>query len=167
MIDESASLPEIAAAVAVAAIRSGSTICTAESCTGGLIAHLLTEVAGISEVYLGSVVAYSNRAKVDLLDVPASTLEAYGAVSEPVARAMARGACQRFHAALAVSTTGIAGPGGGSVAKPVGLVYVGLCGLGRDDAIELRLRGDRDQIIREATRQALLFLEPVLSSQSH
>jgi PncC family amidohydrolase len=167
MIDESASLPELAAVVARAAMRSDSTICTAESCTGGMIAHLLTGVAGVSQVYQGTVVAYSNVAKLELLGVPPAVLAANGAVSEPVARAMARGACERFHAALGVSTTGVAGPGGGSPAKPVGLVYVALLGLGRDEVDVLQLSGDREAIIRAATRHALRMLEEALAPRMH
>ena len=166
MIDEDGPLRDLAGVVARAAICSGSTVCTAESCTGGMIAHLLTEIAGVSQVYQGSVVAYSNRAKVEILGVPASVLEANGAVSDPVARAMARGACERFHAELGVSTTGIAGPGGGSVAKPVGLVYVALHGSAIDKVKELHVRGPRGVIIREATREALQLLAWALSTRS-
>ena len=167
MVDESAALRELAEAVARAALRSGVTICTAESCTGGMIAHMLTEVAGVSQVYQGSVVAYSNLAKVEILGVPASVVETNGAVSDPVARAMARGACARFHAALGVSTTGVAGPGGGTDAKPVGLVFVAVHGPSLDEVKELHLRGGREAIIREASREALQFLEQALSPRMH
>lgn len=167
MIDESAILRDLAAAVALAAVRAGATICTAESCTGGMIAHLLTETPGVSAAFLGSVVAYSNAAKAEILGVSETILAAYGAVSDPVARAMARGACERFHATLGVSTTGIAGPGGGSAEKPVGLVYVALCGQDLERVIELRLDGDRSTIIREATREALQLLERALSTGTH
>lgn len=102
------------------------TIALAESCTGGLVAEKLTDVAGSSAYFLGGVVAYSNEAKHSLLGVPAALLEAHGAVSEPVARAMAEGARTRFGADIGVSTTGISGPGGGSEEKPVGLVHVAL-----------------------------------------
>ncbi len=107
-------------------IRHHLTIATAESCTGGLIGHLLTNVSGSSTYVLGGIIAYSNEAKVALLGVSPSTLEDYGAVSEPTALAMARGARERFGADIAVSTTGIAGPTGGTTDKPVGLVYIGL-----------------------------------------
>jgi len=100
----------------------GRTIAFAESCTGGLCAAGLTDVAGSSDVVLGGVVAYSNDAKQRLLGVPAELLEAHGAVSEPVALAMATGARERFGSSVAVATTGIAGPGGGSEQKPVGTV---------------------------------------------
>ncbi|MEJ2210244.1 MAG: CinA family protein, partial [Anaerolineae bacterium] len=104
----------------------GLTMVTAESCTGGLVGHRLTNVSGSSDYYLGGVVAYSNQLKEALLGVRAETLLAHGAVSEETAREMARGARQRLGADVAVSITGIAGPTGGTEDKPVGLVYVGL-----------------------------------------
>jgi len=104
----------------------GLTVATAESCTGGLIAHRLTNVAGSSAYLLGGAVSYSNGVKQNLLGVPAETLVTHGAVSEQTALAMARGARRLFGADVAVSSTGIAGPGGGTPQKPVGLVYVGL-----------------------------------------
>lgn len=113
-------------AVAAQLDRTGATLATAESCTGGLIGHLLTTVPGISASYLGGVVSYANQAKIDLLGVPGDLIAAHGAVSHEVARAMAEGARARFHADLAVSATGVAGPGGGSPEKPVGRVYLGL-----------------------------------------
>ncbi len=102
----------------------GLKIATAESCTGGLIAAALTSVAGSSDVVERGFVTYSNEAKTELLDVPADMIEAFGAVSEQVARAMAEGALAHSRADLAVSVTGIAGPGGGSADKPVGLVHL-------------------------------------------
>lgn len=102
------------------------TVCTAESCTGGLIASSITDVAGSSAYFLGGVVAYSNEAKRRLLDVPERYLADFGAVSAPVALAMARNARELFSASVAISATGIAGPGGGSTSKPVGLVYVAI-----------------------------------------
>jgi len=104
----------------------GKTLATAESCTGGAIAHALTSVPGSSAYFRGGVVAYANEAKVALLGIDPALLEAHGAVSEPVARAMAEGARARFGADLAIATTGISGPDGGSEDKPVGLVFVAL-----------------------------------------
>lgn len=101
-------------------------VAVAESLTGGLVTSLLARVAGISASLLGGVVAYANDAKIKLLGVPAEILQEHGAVSAPVAEAMADGVRQRFGADLAVSTTGIAGPGGATASKPVGLVYIGL-----------------------------------------
>ena len=106
----------------------GETVCTAESCTGGLVGKLLTEAAGSSDYYVGGVVCYANRAKRDILGVGADTLVSHGAVSEPVAEALAGGARERLAATYALAITGIAGPGGGSDDKPVGLVYTALAG---------------------------------------
>ncbi len=99
-------------------------LCTAESCTGGLIVGTLTEIAGSSDVVDRGFVTYSNSAKHDMLGVPADMLESYGAVSEPVARAMAEGAVALSDAVLSVAVTGVAGPGGGTAEKPVGLVHL-------------------------------------------
>ena len=102
------------------------TLAVAESCSGGLICHRITNVPGSSDYFLGGLVTYSNQAKIDLLQVPSATLQAHGAVSASTARAMAQGAAARFHADLAVAVTGIAGPAGGSPDKPVGTVFMGL-----------------------------------------
>jgi nicotinamide-nucleotide amidase len=102
----------------------GLKLATAESCTGGLITALLTEIAGSSDVVERGFVTYSNAAKMELLGVPEAMLAAHGAVSEPVARAMAQGALAHSEADIAVAVTGVAGPGGGSAAKPVGLVHI-------------------------------------------
>jgi nicotinamide-nucleotide amidase len=103
--------------------RRGLKLATAESCTGGLVAGVLTEIAGSSDVVERGFVTYSNAAKHELLGVPDEVLAAHGAVSEPVARAMAEGALARSSADVAVAVTGVAGPGGGTAAKPVGLVH--------------------------------------------
>ena len=102
------------------------TISVAESCTGGLIGHLLTSVSGSSEYFMGGVISYSNRAKMDILNVKDETLVKYGAVSEQTAKEMAKGAKEKFSSDMALSVTGIAGPTGGTDEKPVGLVYIGL-----------------------------------------
>jgi nicotinamide-nucleotide amidase len=101
-------------------------VSTAESCTGGLVGEWLTDVAGSSDYYLGGVVAYSNDAKSRCLGVPSKLIRKHGAVSDAVARSMARGAQDAFGSEYALAVTGIAGPGGGTAEKPVGLVYLGL-----------------------------------------
>jgi nicotinamide-nucleotide amidase len=118
------SLVAQAQALVEALIRNGRMIATAESCTGGLIAAVITEVPGSSAALERGFVTYSNEAKTQLLDVPAALIARHGAVSEEVARAMATGAIIHSRADLAVAVTGIAGPGGGSPEKPVGLVHL-------------------------------------------
>jgi PncC family amidohydrolase len=121
-------LRDLAERLQAICLEAGLTVVTAESCTGGLVAHELTEVPGSSGYFLGGVVAYADATKRAGLGVPAELLERHGAVSAQVARAMAEGARQRLGADLAVAVTGIAGPGGGSEAKPVGLTYVAVSG---------------------------------------
>lgn len=121
-------LTALAATVLTEAKAKGLRIATAESCTGGLIAGLLTEVPGSSDVVERGFVTYSNEAKAEMLGVAMALIDAHGAVSEPVARAMAEGAVQHSQAQLAVAVTGVAGPGGGTDAKPVGLVHIAAAG---------------------------------------
>lgn len=130
-------------------------IATAESCTGGRIAAAITSIPGSSDVFAGGVVAYANEAKIAMLDVPAELIAAHGAVSGEVARAMARGAAARFAAKIAVSATGVAGPGGGTESKPVGLVHLGIHAHGREHSREMKWVGDRDAIQLRAARTAL------------
>ncbi|MEE2566583.1 CinA family protein [Hyphobacterium marinum] len=120
----------LAAEVLKAARKKGLMIATAESCTGGLVSAALTEIAGSSDVFERGFVTYSNAAKADLLGVPQELLKRHGAVSAPVAQAMAEGALSRSQADIAVSITGVAGPGA-SDKKPAGLVYFGLAQTGR------------------------------------
>ncbi|HYM71658.1 MAG TPA: nicotinamide-nucleotide amidohydrolase family protein [Stellaceae bacterium] len=131
---------------------------TAESCTGGLVAAALTAIAGSSDVVDRGFVTYSNEAKMDLLGVPAATLEAHGAVSAETALAMAQGAVARAGVDLAVSITGVAGPGGGSAEKPVGLVHFGVATRtgGRNE--HRIFPGDRSEIRRRAMILALQLL---------
>ncbi len=136
------------------------TLVTAESCTGGMIATALTSRAGSSAIFERGFVTYSNESKAELLGVPDTTLEKYGAVSAETALAMARGALKHSRAGIAVAVTGIAGPGGGTAEKPVGLVYIGFDLRGGDVAhsAEHRFSGDRDSIRRQATEAALQHL---------
>jgi PncC family amidohydrolase len=134
----------------------GWTICTAESCTGGLIAHRLTNIPGSSDYVLGGVVAYANRIKQSLLHVRQGTLIAYGAVSEQTASEMAVGARELFGADVAVSVTGIAGPGGGSAEKPVGLTYIGVAGPNDLLVVQRHIwEGDREAVKNASAEGAL------------
>lgn len=128
----------------------GWTMATAESCTGGLIAGACTDRAGSSDWFERGFVTYSNAAKTELLGVPADLITAHGAVSEPVARAMAAGALRHAPVQVAVAVTGVAGPGGGSAAKPVGTVWFGWATPRGVDAACLRFDGDR-AAVRQAT----------------
>ena len=143
----------------------GEMIATAESCTGGLVSALLTEIAGSSAVVDRGFVTYSNEAKQDLLGVPAATLAAHGAVSEPTARAMAEGALARSRAHVTVAITGVAGPGGGSAEKPVGLVHFGCARRGGETQTVEKRFGDlgRTEVRRAALLCALDLLEGRLS----
>ncbi len=149
--------------VLAAARRAGTMLATAESCTGGLIAGALTAIPGSSDVFDRSFVTYTNRAKQEMLGVGEPLLDADGAVSEPVARAMAEGALARAAAGLAVAVTGIAGPGGGSAGKPVGLVWFGLAGRGRATLAERQVfPGDRAAVRRATVERALALLAVAL-----
>ncbi|GAK44488.1 CinA domain-containing protein [Tepidicaulis marinus] len=132
-------------------------LATAESCTGGLIAGLLTEIAGSSSVVERGFVTYSNDAKRDLLGVPGDMLADFGAVSEPVARAMAEGALNHSKADIAVSVTGIAGPGGGTPMKPIGLVHIACACRGQNMMHEMHRFGDigRGEVRMAALEAAL------------
>lgn len=130
-------------------------LATAESCTGGLVAAACTDLAGSSAWFERGFVTYSNAAKSELLGVPADLIAAHGAVSEPVARAMAAGALAHARAQASIAVTGIAGPSGGSAAKPVGTVWFGW-GLGREVTAECRrFDGDRSAVRAQATAHAL------------
>ena len=156
-------LHERAAALIQAYAARGLKIATAESCTGGLVAGLLTEVPGSSAVVERGFVTYSNEAKTDLLGVPTDLIASEGAVSEAVARAMAGGALARSKADVAVAITGIAGPGGATATKPVGLVHFGLAARGRPTRHLERRYGDlgRTAVRRRAVEDALRLLEEV------
>lgn len=138
---------------------SGNTLATAESCTGGYLAHRVTNVAGSSAVFLGGYVTYANEAKAADLHVPIELIEQNGAVSEPVARAMAEGARAKGNATYALATTGIAGPSGGSEAKPVGTVFVALAVKEVETKVErFRFITDRQTFKQLATQRALEML---------
>ena len=139
-------------------LRLGWTVATAESCTGGLVASAITDVSGSSAYFRGGIVVYSNDAKVGLLGVPPETLETHGAVSAQVARAMALGARVRLSADLAVAVTGVAGPGGGSASKPVGLTYVAVADAAGVEVRRFTWTGDRLANKGSSARAALELL---------
>ncbi len=158
----------IAAAIRVldANRAAGRTIATAESCTGGMVAAALTEIAGASDVFERGFVTYSNEAKMESIGVNIDILETFGAVSVAVAWAMAQGALKHSHADVSVAVTGIAGPGGGSEKKPVGTVVFARAERGGDPSVvvaDMRHFGDlgRSEIRRQAALVALELLMPV------
>lgn len=157
-------LRDRASALLEAYRAKGLKIATAESCTGGLVAALLTEISGSSAVVERGFVTYSNEAKTESIGVPADLVAAHGAVSEPVARAMAEGALAHSRADVAVGITGVAGPTGGTVAKPVGLVHFGLARRGSETIHLERRYGDlgRENVRRRAVEDALLLLEQAI-----
>lgn len=146
------------------ALRSkGQRICTAESCTGGLIAKSFTDLAGSSDWFERGFVSYSNEAKNEMLGVPTSIIEDYGAVSEAVAVAMASGALRFSHAQCSIAVTGVAGPGGGSDEKPVGTVWIAVASEDQARACVYQFDGDRDTVrmatLRSAIKMALELIE--------
>ena len=148
---------DLANALLQACQQRGIMLATAESCTGGMIIAALTDIAGSSAVVDRGLITYSNEAKMDMLGVSAATLDAHGAVSRETATEMATGALARSRAGLTLTVTGIAGPGGGSPEKPVGLVWFGVALRGGPMAAELNMFADngRDFIRRETVRHAL------------
>lgn len=142
------------------------TITTAESCTGGLIAGTLVNVAGASDVLCEAYVTYSNEAKQRLVGVGAETLEQFGAVSGQTAYEMAAGAARAAGADVALSSTGIAGPGGGTPEKPVGLVYIGCCVQGKVKVRELHFHGDRMQNRMHTVEEALKLAVDMLMNEN-
>jgi nicotinamide-nucleotide amidase len=164
--DAVASLEPLVAQVAAALLARDATMISAESCTGGLIAAACTALPGSSRWFERGVVTYSNAAKVELLTVPAALIAEHGAVSEPVARAMAEGALAHSPARFSVAVTGIAGPDGGTLAKPVGTVWIatGARGAG-PEATLLQATGDRRRVRTQSVVRALeLLLERIAAT---
>lgn len=160
-------LLELAERVGATCRESGRTLATAESCTGGLVAHLITEVPGSSEYFLGGLVTYADGVKMSLADVPRPVLEAHGAVSAQVAVAMAEGARRRLGVDVAVAVTGVAGPAGGSEAKPVGLTYVAVADAAGDAVRRHLWTEDRSGNKRASAAAALtLVLERLAAGDS-
>ena len=146
---------ELAEKVVALARNKGVMVATAESCTGGLISGALTSVPGSSYAVAGGIVSYSNTVKEERLGVQSATLQAYGAVSEQTALEMAQGACQQLGVDLAVSVTGIAGPGGAVEGKPVGTVWIGCCTAGKAAAVLYHFEGDRSSVRLQTVKKAL------------
>ncbi|MCL6516233.1 competence/damage-inducible protein A [Alicyclobacillus sp.] len=153
----------LASAVGRCLTAAGQTLAVAESCTGGGLSSMITGVPGSSAYFLGGVVAYDNRVKSSVLGVPESTLTVHGAVSEETARAMAEGVRNALGSDWGLATTGIAGPGGGTPEKPVGLVYVAVAGAKETRVFRLQLRGSREQIRLRAAKQVLWRLWQALA----
>lgn len=161
------SVPVLVARLADVLRERGWMMATAESCTGGLIAGACTELAGSSDWFERGFVSYSNAAKTELLGVDAELIAQHGAVSEPVARAMAQGAVDHAHAQLAVAVTGVAGPGGGSADKPVGTVWFGWSVPGGVHSELRRFDGDRAAVRAATVHHALARLLALLQDSTH
>lgn len=146
-------------------LKRHATLATAESCTGGLVGAALTSLPGSSAWFLGGIIAYSNSLKQRLLGVSPGVLARHGAVSPETARAMAEGARAATGADIAVSLTGIAGPDGGTPAKPVGLVYMAVAGPGGTPCYEHRFPGNRAEIRSAAVKSALLHVREMLEGE--
>jgi nicotinamide-nucleotide amidase len=157
----------VAELVIEACRERGWTLATAESCTGGMVAERITEIPGASDAFVGSVVAYANEVKARELAVPEEVLREHGAVSAETAAAMARGVRDRLSADVAIAVTGIAGPGGGTPEKPVGLVYVHAETPERSRGTEFIYGADRDSIRRRATVAALHLARRLLTQSRH
>jgi len=144
--------------VGVLLTQMGLSLAVAESCSGGLLSHLITNVPGSSVYYLGGIISYANETKINILGVTQSTLERYGAVSRETALEMARGARLLLAADISLSTTGIAGPGGGTPQKPVGLTWIGLSSQDYESARQFMWQGDRLVVKQQTAKQALRIL---------
>lgn len=152
----------MAATVAALLKESAATVSTAESCTGGLIGGAFTAMAGSSEYYAGGVISYSNDVKASVLGVAEESLQSFGAVSEPVAQEMAEGVRRVLKTEYAISTTGIAGPGGATDTKPVGLVYIGIAGPNGTSVYKNNFIGDRDSVRNRTVESAMYYLYVML-----
>ncbi len=142
----------------------GFSIATAESCTGGLLSHILTGVSGSSGYFIGGVVAYSNHIKEQFLGVSENTLIGFGAVSEQTAIEMAKGIAEKFKTSIGISTTGIAGPSGGTPEKPVGLVWIGIHFNNETQAFECHFKGERNSIKADTVKEILTRLINILDA---
>lgn len=155
----------LAEAVISALQKASCTVASAESCTGGLISAVLTSVPGSSAVVMGGATTYSNESKSNILSVDPSLIKTHGAVSSEVASAMAEGTRQKFGTDIGVSATGIAGPDGGTLTKPVGLVWIGIATAQGTESHELRLHGDRESIRSQTVRIMLNKLAELMKAK--
>jgi len=144
--------------------QRGLTLGVVESATGGLISHLITNASGSSDYYHGSITAYSNEVKINIVGVKVDTINKYGAVSHQVAEEMAQGGCRVLASDICIADTGIAGPTGATPEKPVGLFYIGLAHLGRTFSQKHRFQGNREQNKQQAAWVALGWLKEYLIS---
>lgn len=147
-------------------VQRGETLSAAESCTGGLIAKNITDIPGASAAFLGGVVSYTNGVKHGVLGVPEELLAEFGAVSRPVAKAMAEGARRVMGSTYALSVTGLAGPNGDDRGNPVGTVFIGLAGPAGTQVRQLLLPGDREAVRRQAAEEAFALLRQHLTEKN-
>ncbi|WP_192037337.1 CinA family protein [Halomonas sp. YLGW01] len=161
---EACDTPALATRLGEACLARGAAVTAAESCTGGGVAHAITEISGSSAYFEAGYVTYSNAAKTRLLGVPEATLDEHGAVSRAVVEAMVAGACRDSGASLAVAISGVAGPGGGSEAKPVGMVWLAWGDGAAQEAVCRHFHGDRHAVREQAVRAALAGLIERLES---
>ena len=143
--------------------RKKFTLSVCESCTGGMLGSIITQVPGSSKYFPGGIIAYSNEVKQKIVGVKPTTLKKYGAVNAEVVREMAQGVRKRFKSDIGIGITGIAGPSGGSKRKPVGMVYIGIAYNKRILAEKYLFKGNRDQIRKKACKQALVLLNHLLT----
>ena len=142
--------------------KKGWTLSIAESCTGGLVCDRITNVSGSSEYFMGGIVTYSNESKAEHLGIPSAIIKRYGAVSSQVARKMAQGVRKAFNTTFGLSTTGVAGPTGGTRRSPVGRVFIGIASGKRTWVRKLDLKGSRREIREKAAEESLEFLYQIL-----
>ncbi|MFB3885620.1 MAG: CinA family protein [Thermodesulfobacteriota bacterium] len=146
--------------------EKGWTLSIAESCTGGLICDRITDISGSSDYFEGGMVTYSNESKAEYLGVPSNDIRKYGAVSPEVAKKMAQGVRRAFHTTFGLSTTGVAGPTGGTKRSPIGIVFIGLADGKKTRVIKLNLKGNRREIKEKAAEKGLELMYGMLTEKS-
>jgi len=146
-------------------IETHLTLSTAESCTGGLLSSMIVDVPGASEAFMGGFITYSNEEKIKRLDVNKTIIKEHGAVSPQTAEAMAKGVCNAVGSSIGISTTGIAGPTGGTKEKPIGTVYIGLCYNGKTHSKQFLFKGNRQKVRLRTVKMALKMLIDLLEEK--